>query len=99
MDSQTDPLQLRGLYLAEDRECALDVQGRFCDLYKIGERPEYHDIVDTIIAQSDEILAWHHVSRASNYRIKGSNNVLQVLRGSVHGYWPDRFEARSILVT
>ena len=31
--------------------------GRFCDLYETGELPEYHDIVDTIIAWSDEILA------------------------------------------
>ena len=57
--------------------------GRFCDLYETGELPEFHDIVDTFIAWSDEILAWHHSDRASNGRIEGTN-LLQVLRRSAH---------------
>ena len=58
------------------------------------------DIVDTIIAWSDEILAWHHSDRASNGRIEGINNLLQVLRRSAHGFTnPTNFEARGILVT
>ena len=57
-------------------------------------------IVDTIIAWSDEILAWHHTDRASNGRIEGTNNLLQVLRRSAHGFTnPTNFEARGILVT
>ena len=57
-------------------------------------------IVDTIIAWSDEILAWHHAGRASNGRIEGINNLLQVLRRSAHGFTnPTNFEARGILVT
>ena len=58
------------------------------------------DIVDTIIAWSDEILAWHHSDRASNGRIEGTNNLLQVLRRNAHGFTnPTNFEARGILVT
>ena len=73
---------------------------RFCDLYETGELPEYHDIVDTIIAWSNEILAWHDTDRASNGRIEGTNNLLQVLRRTAHGFTnPTNFEARGILVT
>ena len=64
--------ELHGLYLAGDHQGALDALGRFCDLYETGELPEFHDTVDTIIAWSDEILAWHHTDRASNGRIEGS---------------------------
>ena len=91
---------LHGLYLADDYDGALDALGRFCDLYETGELPECHDIVDTIIAWSDEILAWHHTGRASNGRIEGINNLLQVLRRSAHGFTnPRNFEARGIPVT
>ena len=38
--------------------------------------------------------------RASNGRIEGTNNLLQVLRRSAHGFTnPTNFEARGILVT
>ncbi len=78
----------------------LEALGRFCDLYETGELPEYHDTVDTFIAWSDEILAWHHTDRASNGRIEGTNNLLQVLRRTAHGFTnPTNFEARGILVT
>lgn len=33
--------------------------GRFADLYATGQIPEYHDIVDTIIAWGEEILVYH----------------------------------------
>jgi len=62
--------ELHGLYLAEDHDGALEALDRFCDLYKTGELPEFGNIVDTIIAWSDEILAWHHTGRPSNGRIK-----------------------------
>ena len=92
--------ELHGLYLADDHQGALKALGRFCDLYETGELPEYHDIVDTIIAWSDEILGWHHTDRTSNGRIEGTNNLLQVLRRSAHGFTnPTNFEARGILVT
>ena len=64
--------ELHGLYTSGDRQGALEALGRFCDLYETGELPEYHDIVDTIIAWSDEILAWHCADRASNGRIEGT---------------------------
>ena len=48
--------------------------------------PELHDIADAIIARSDKILAWHHTNRASNDRTEGTNNLLQVLRRTAHGY-------------
>ena len=56
--------------------------------------------VDTFIAWSDEILAWHHTDRASNGRIEGTNNLLQVLRRTAHGFTnPANFEARGLLIT
>ena len=92
--------ELHGLYLAEDHQGALDALGRFCDLYQTGELPEFHDIVDTFIAWSDEILAWHHSGRPSNGRIEGTNNLLQVLRRTAHGFTnTTNFEARGLLVT
>ena len=91
--------ELHGLYLAEDRQGALEALDRFCDLYETGELPEFHDIVDTFIAWSDEILSGHHTGRASNGRIEGINNLLQVLRRTAHGFTnPANFEARGILV-
>ena len=50
--------QLHGLYSADDHQGALEVLDRFCDLYETGDLPEFHDIDDTIIAWSNEILAW-----------------------------------------
>ena len=62
--------------LANDHQGALEALGRFCDLYQTGELPEYHDTVDTFIAWSDEILAWHHTEaragRSTTDRIEGS---------------------------
>ena len=73
---------------------------RRADLYETGELPEFHDIVDTFIAWSDEILGWHHTQRASNGRIEGTNNLLQVLRRTAHGFTnPANFEARGLLIT
>ena len=92
--------ELHGLYTAGDHQGALDALGRFCDLYETGELPEYHDIVDTFIAWSDEILAWHCAGHASNGRIEGTNNLLQVLRRTAHGFTNTaNFEARGLLVT
>ena len=92
--------QLHGLYLADDRDGALTALDRFTDLYATGELIEFHDVVDTIIAWSDEILAWHDTGRPSNGRIEGTNNLLQVLRRVAHGFTnPDNFAARGLLVT
>ena len=92
--------ELHGLYTADDYDGALEALGRFCDLYQTGELPEYHDTVDTFIAWSDEILNWHCAGRPSNGRIEGTNNLLQVLRRTAHGFTnPRNFEARGILVT
>ncbi len=92
--------ELHGLYLADDHHSALETLGRFCDLYETGQLPEFHNIVDTIIARSDEILAQHHTDRASNGRIEGTNNLLQVLRRTAHGFTnPANFEARGLLTT
>ena len=92
--------QLHGLYLADDREGALTALDRFTDLYATGDLIEFHDVVDTIIAWSEEILAWHDTGRPSNGRIEGTNNLLQVLRRVAHGFTnPDNFAARGLLVT
>ena len=96
-----DALQeLHGLYLADDHAGALEALDRFTDLYATGELPEFHHVVDTIIAWGDEILAWHDTSRPSNGRIEGTNNLLQVLRRVAHGFTnPNNFAARGLLVT
>jgi transposase len=96
-----DALQeLHGLYLADDRDGALEALDRFTDLYATGELPEFHHVVDTIINWSDEILAWHDTGRPSNGRIEGTNNLLQVLRRVAHGFTnPHNFAARGLLVT
>jgi len=92
--------ELYGLYLAEDRAGALEALDRFTDLYATGELPEFHHVVDTIIAWGDEILAYHDptTGRASNGRLEGTNNKLQVLRRVAFGFTnPINFEARGIL--
>ena len=92
--------QLHGLYTADDQDGALEALGTFCDLYQTGELPEFHNIVDTIIACSDEILDWHHTNHPSNGRIEGTNTLLQVLRRTAHGFTnPTNFAARGLLIT
>ncbi len=92
--------ELHGLYLAENRAGAMTALGRFCDLYATGQIPEFHDVVDTILARSSEILAFHDpaAGRISNGRLEGTNNKLQVLRRVAHGFTNRaNFEARGIL--
>jgi transposase len=92
--------ELYGLYLADDRAGALAALDRFCDLYDTGQIPEFHDVVDTFIAWSTEILAFHDegAGRISNGRLEGTNNKLQVLRRVAHGFTNrSNFEARGIL--
>ncbi len=96
-----DALQeLYQLYEADDLDQANEALGRFADLYATGQIPEYRDIVDTIIAWGEEILAYHASRRASNGPIEGINNLLQVLRRVAHGFTnPNNYAARGILVT
>jgi transposase len=92
--------ELYGLYLADDLDGALAALDRFTDLYATGELPEFRDVVDTILAWGDEILAYHDpaVGRASNGRLEGTNNKLQVLRRVAFGFTNRaNFEARGIL--
>lgn len=92
--------ELYGLYLAGDRQAALAGLDRFCDLYQRGDIPEFHDVVDSVIAWSTEILAFHEprAGRISNGRLEGTNNKLQVLRRVAHGFVNRaNFEARGIL--
>ena len=92
--------ELHGLYLADDRAGALDALDRFTDLYATGQLVEFHDVVNTVLAWGDEILAWHDTGRPSNGRIEGTNNLLQVLRRVAHGFTNvDNFAARGLLVT
>ncbi|WP_423920959.1 transposase [Candidatus Poriferisodalis sp.] len=73
---------------------------RFADIYSTGLIPEFSDTVDTLLAWHTEILAWHHTARPSNGRIEGTNNLLQVLRRTAHGFTSyTNFEARGILLT
>lgn len=92
--------ELYGLYTADDRDGALAALDRFCDLYESGQIPEFHDVVDTVIAWSTEILAFHEpaAGRISNGRLEGTNNKLQVLRRVAHGFTNRaNFEARGLL--
>ena len=91
--------ELHGLYLAEDREGALEALDRFADIYGTGDIPEFSDIVDTFLAWHEQILDWHQAGRPSNGRIEGTNNLLQVLRRKAHGFTNyTNFEARGILI-
>ena len=94
------PLQeLYQLYEAENLDGANQALGRFADLYATGQIPEYHQVVDTIIAWGEQILAYHTTRRVSNGPIEGTNN-LQVLRRVAHGFTnPNNYAAREILVT
>ena len=96
-----DALQeLYQIYEADDLDAANEALGRFADLYATGQIPEYRDIVDTIIAWGEEILAYHSSRRASNGPIEGINNLLQVLRRVAHGFTNyDNYAARGVLVT
>ena len=76
--------ELYQIYEADDLDGANEALGRFADLYATGQIPEYHEIVDTIIAWGEEILAYHSCKRASNGPIEGINNLLQVLRRVAH---------------
>ena len=92
--------ELHGLYLADDKAGALEALDRFTDLYATGELPEFHNIVNTLLAHMPQILAHHAARRPSNGRIEGTNNLLQVLRRSAHGFTnPENLAARGLLVT
>ena len=96
------PLQeLYQLYEADDPDQANQALGRFADLYATGQIPEYHQVVDTIIAWGEQILAYHTTRRrVPNGPIEGINNLLQVLRRVAHGFTNyDNYAARGILVT
>ncbi|MDE0498438.1 MAG: transposase [Acidimicrobiaceae bacterium] len=91
--------ELHGLYLAKDRNGALEALDRFADIYGSGQIPEFSDTVDTFLAWHHQILDWHQAGRPSNGRIEGTNNLLQVLRRKAHGFTNyDNFEARGILI-
>ena len=62
---------------------------------------EYHQVVDTIIAWGEQILAYHTTRRrVSNGPIEGTNNLHRVLRRVAHGFTnPNNYAARGILVT
>ena len=96
-----DALQeLYQLYQADDLDQANQALGRFADLYATGQIPQYHQVVDTIIAWGAQILAYHGNRRVSNGPLEGINNLLQVLRRVAHGFTNyDNYAARGILVT
>ena len=92
--------ELHGPCLADDEAGALEALDRFTGLYAAGDLPEFHGVVDTLLAHMPQILAYHAAGRPSNGRIEGTNNLLQVLRRSAHGFTnPENFAARGLLVT
>ncbi|MDE0169091.1 MAG: ISL3 family transposase [bacterium] len=92
--------ELYRIYEADDLDGANEALGHFADLYATGQIPEYHQVVDTIIAWGEEILAYHPSRRASNGPLEGINNLLQVLRRVAHGFTNyGNYAARGLLVT
>ena len=92
--------ELHGLYLADDREGALEALDRFCELYDTEDLPEFSKIVKQLAKWSDEILDWHDTGRHSNGRIEGINNLIQILRRKAHGFTNHtNLQARTILIT
>ena len=72
---------------------------RFADPYETGQIPEYHNTVNTILNWSNEILNWHH-HRRSNGPLEGTNNLIQTLRRTAHGFTnPQNYAARGLLLT
>ena len=95
-----DRKRLERLFAAHPRlRVAWDALQRFADLYETGQIPEYHNTVDTILNWADEILNWHH-SRRSNRPLEGTNNLIQTLRRTAHGFTnPQNYAARGLLLT
>ena len=92
--------ELHGLYLAEDYQAALAALRRFAALYAAGELPEFGKVMDTVSAWENEILDWHRTGRPSNGRLEGTNNLLQILRRTAHGFTnPYNYAARGLLLT
>ena len=95
-----DRKRLERLFAAHPRlRVAWDALQRFADLYETGQIPEYHNTVDTILNWADEILNWHH-GRRSNGPLEGTNNLIQTLRRTAHGFTnPQNYAARGLLLT
>lgn len=92
--------ELHGLYLAEDYQAALAALRRFAALYTAGEIPEFGAVMETVSAWENEILDWHLTGRPSNGRLEGTNNLLQILRRTAHGFTnPYNYAARGLLLT
>ena len=92
--------ELHGPYLADDHKGAMAALDRFADIYSTGLIPEFSDTVDTFLAWHNQILGWHHAARPPNGRIDRTNNLLQVLRRTAHGFTNyTNFEARGLLLT
>ena len=90
--------ELYGLYLAENEAEAMAALDRFADLYATDPLPEFYKVVDTLLAWSPEIFAFHRVGRASNGRMEGTNNKLGVLKRMAYGFTnADNFAARGLL--
>ena len=92
--------ELHGLYLARDYPAALAALRRFADLYASGELPEFNAVMETVSAWENEILDWHKTGHPSNGRLEGTNNLLQILRRTAHGFTnPYNYAARGLLLT
>ena len=92
--------ELHGLYPAKDRNAALEALGRFADIYRTGDIPEFSDVADTFLAWHPQIPDRHHTGRPPNGRIERTSNLLQVLRRRAHGFTNHaNLEARGLLPT
>lgn len=91
--------ELYGLYLAGDEAEAMAALDRFADLYATDPLPEFYKVVDTLLAWSPEIFAFHRAGRVSNGRMEGTNNKLGVLKRTAYGFTnADNFAARGLLL-
>ena len=91
---------LYGIYLTETDEDANQALGAFINTYQDHPLAEFEKLTETLLEWGDEIFAFHACDRATNGRIEGTNNLLQVLRRVAHGFTnTDNFAARGLLVT
>ena len=91
---------LHQVYQAPNLQEACRALDRFTDLYQTGRIPQYRKTVNAILRWSDEILAYHTTGRPTNGPIEATNNLLQKLKRTAHGFTnPQNYAHRGILLT
>ena len=95
------PDHLTHVHQEHDLDLANKTLRRLADLYATGQIPEYHEVVDTIIASKEGILAYQPSRRATNGPLEPIQQPPpRFLRRVAHGLTNyDNYAARGMLVT